>query len=99
TRRIHEVLALAIAGVEPVEQVGVATVDVLFCRIGIRAPARTTVDTRADLPAPDDVVTSDAPLGEDLDHPVRGLRAVQRRRRSTLHDLDARDVLGRDVLQ
>src|SRR5690606_6814024 len=39
-----------------------------------------------------------APLRDDLDHPVRGLGAVQRGGRGALDDLDALDVVGIDVV-
>ena len=38
-----------------------------------------------------------AAFREDLDDPIRGVRAVQRRRRRAFHDLDPFDVLGVDV--
>src|SRR5690606_2516743 len=38
-------------------------------------------------------------LGDDLDHPVRGIRPVQRRRRRALDDLDALDVTRIDVAE
>ena len=37
-------------------------------------------------------------LRDDVDHAVRGLRAVQRRRRGALDHLDARDLVGIDVV-
>ena len=40
-----------------------------------------------------------AALGEDLDHAAGRFRAVERRRRRALDDLDALDVFGADVVE